>query len=596
MADDPDIGLSNRSILLAASLTAFGLGCAEIALLAVAHFALGRYTHVNPQNIWMTPLWYLGVGLLLCAAVLLLWRRHGPTRTVAALFVPTWMGTLGVGMLLTRVHVLATIVLAAGIALQYARAVAARPRLVARAARAMALTPLLLAVLTFAGLNGSRVLREWQHDAAQEGRRPNVLLVILDTVRAASLGLYGAERETTPVLTAFAQQGTVFDMAFATSSWTLPSHASMFTGLLPSALPTDWMTPLHDEPVTLAEVLTRHGYRTGGFAANTFYGSRESGLARGFVSYQAYPIWSPGHFVTASSIGRALVNNRRFRRAIRLQNIPGRRDAEDIIDSFLRWQGRDVGQPFFAFLNLYDAHAPYLPPAPWDTLFGPLLPGRDPSMQEGRQFTTRELQAEIDAYDGAIAFMDDRIGSMLEALRSRGVLDQTLVIVTSDHGEEFGEHGVFTHGNSLYTNVLRVPLLMVLPGTIPAGRRIGEWVSLRNLPATIVDIAGTGEPFPGSSLREFWDTTSPSLAARGDTLYASVTKARGRPAGYPVSRGDLHTAMSQPYRLILHSDGGRELYRVDIDPAEADNLSGQPGAGGADTALLSWLSRLLNDR
>src|SRR5690606_4189905 len=168
------------------------------------------------------------------------------------------------------------------------------------------------------------------------------------------------------------------------------------------------------------------------------------------LHYDADPVFSLIDFFAATTVGREIVNDREWRLRLGMLQKPGRKYADDVNREFLEWLGDGSDRPFFVFLNLFDAHHPYLPPPPFDTLFGPLLPGRDPGMVEGRTFTPRELQAEIDAYDGGIAYQDRQLALLLEELERRGELENTIVIVTSDHGEEFGEHGVFTHGNSLY--------------------------------------------------------------------------------------------------------------------------------------------------
>ncbi|MGH7507627.1 MAG: sulfatase family protein, partial [Longimicrobiales bacterium] len=335
---------------------------------------------------------------------------------------------------------------------------------------------------------------------------------------------------------------------------------------------------------TIAAVLRDNGYRTGGFVANRFYVGDESGLGRGFLHYDVDPVFSLIDFVGSSSLGRAIVNDRKWRLRLGMLQKPGRKYADDINREFLAWLGEPSEHPYFAFLNLFDAHHPYLPPAPYDSLFGPLLPGRDPSMVEGRALSPRELQAEIDAYDGGIAFQDHQLGLLLDALDARGALDNTIVIVTSDHGEEFGEHGVFTHGNSLYEPALHVPLLVWTPswrGAPLAAARIPDWVSTRDLAATILDLAGAdrGEELPGTSLARYW--REPDGRTAPDTLLAAVSHARGHPASYPVSKGDMSAVLAYPLKYIRGGDGREELYDLKSDPAELHDLRSRPEYGDA---------------
>jgi arylsulfatase A-like enzyme len=585
---DTSGAFSTRALLVIGAWAAVWLGVMESGLLMFARFRLGRYTHVNPQNIWMTPLFYAVVALGVTGIILAVWRKPSVVRSRAVLFIPTWFGTVGVLLLLTRLHQLAVLVLAAGISVTFVRFVVSRPHMTLKVVRTTSWAAAVYTIGAFLVLNGSRAVREQLTlSALPAGSGPNVLLIILDTVRAASLSLYDSPRNTTPGLVHEAQRGVLFQNAFSVAPWTLPAHASMFTGRWPNELSADWRSPLDDLPPTLAEVLRARGYRTGGFSANTFYTSRESGLARGFLHYEAYPVWSAGQVASASSISRTLLGRHDFRRFFAIDQEPGRRTAGAILTDFLAWQDQVDDRPFFGFINLFDAHAPYLPPAPFDTLFGPRLPGRDPSMKDGRALSPIELQSEIDAYDGAIAYLDDQIRQLLAELESRGVLQNTLVVITSDHGEEFGEHGVFTHGNSLYREGVHVPLLLLFPQRIPEGHRIEQWVSTRDLPATILDLMGISSPLPGRSLARFWTEE----ALRPDTLVAAVSHATGRPEMYPVSHGDLYSVMAQPYRYIINDNGCDELYDLSGDPNEQNNMVEDPVLAPVRSSLNDYISR-----
>ncbi len=192
------------------------------------------------------------------------------------------------------------------------------------------------------------------------------------------------------------------------------------------------------------------------------------------------------------------------------------RDAHGINQSFLDWLSwqRDSGRPFFAFLNYLDAHEPFLPPQDEGTHFG-LRPesSRDHAMlveywdRDKLKLSEQDIELARDSYDDCIAALDRRVGALLDELERREVLRDTLVIITSDHGEQFGEHGVFNHGFSLYSQEVHVPLL-IISSAAPAGRTVSEPVSLRDLPATVVDLIGLGggSPFPGRSLAESWRT------------------------------------------------------------------------------------------
>jgi arylsulfatase A-like enzyme len=234
---------------------------------------------------------------------------------------------------------------------------------------------------------------------------PNVLWVIWDTVRSDNLSLYDYRRPTTPNLDRLARRGVTFDYASSPAPWTLPSHASMFTGLPPNALEAGWRTPLEKGPTTVAEIARAYGYRTGGFIANRFYVSRESGLSRGFSEWADYPVFTIPEFLRSTALARAAIGSslnplRLFRRAIEQESEEGavavgtpptrprptrtstaqrlvnwfralqnesRKWAPKVNGEFLDWVTRDDARPYFAFLNYFDAHDPYRPPAPFDT-------------------------------------------------------------------------------------------------------------------------------------------------------------------------------------------------------------------------------------
>jgi arylsulfatase A-like enzyme len=217
--------------------------------------------------------------------------------------------------------------------------------------------------------------------AARDGA-PSVILVIWDTVRATSLSLHGHARPTTPNLETLARGGVVFERAFATSPWTLPSHATFFTGYLPHELSTHWNTPLDGAHSTLAEVFRANGYLTGGFAANLLYTDWEHGLDRGFIHFEDYGI-SPGQVFVSSALGRALVTGRQpweltlAARLLGYRGFVGRVTADDVDRNFLRWlDERDGERPVFAFLNYFDAHFPFQPP---DSVAARFPPRRPPS-------------------------------------------------------------------------------------------------------------------------------------------------------------------------------------------------------------------------
>jgi arylsulfatase A-like enzyme len=581
-----DLGKAGR--LLEAAL-AIGVltGCVELLVIAYKTFITHDGYWLSGQVIWMAPLAAAVLFALIAVPFLLLLltpvRRRVPLLALAAFVFVAVMDVL----LMFALHRIAALVLAAGIASQVVPRVLARPDRFLRYARVLLVVLVSTVALAGAAVNGWWRLQERRSLASlpAAGRAaPNILLLILDTVRAQSLGLYGYDRPTTPRLEQFARRGVVFERAFAPSPWTLPTHASILTGRWPHELSTGWQTPLDSTFPTLAEELATIGYATGGFVANIPYTNRRQGLARGFARYQDYPL-SVAQVVLSSSLGRVITNNGTFRRLIRYQDILNRKRARDVNRELLDWIGRVGNRPFFVFANYYDAHEPLLPQQGWRERFGPTkarqyahftvdawLPDRD-------KLPAEELALERNAYDASIAELDDGIGALLDELERRRLLDNTIVIITSDHGDQFGEHGLVDHGNSLYKQVVHVPLILSFPGHIPAHARVGEPVSLRDLPATILELVRHPRGLPGESFATTWHE-----------LPVAPNPARRVAAEVALPSGDtLHSVLDERYHLIRTADGTMELYDYVADPAETMDLA----ASAAHASVLRQLSERL---
>lgn len=441
--------------------------------------------------------------------------------------------------------------------------------------------------LTVAGASCGKLARP-EFDAARghQGDHPNILLLVLDTVRAANLSLYGYSRSTTPFLDQLAGRGYVFENAFATSPWTLPSHATMFTGRWSYEHEADWSVPLDGLYPTVAEGLSDRGYRTGGFIANNYYCSAEHGLARGFDHYDDFSL-SLDELLVSSQLGRTIANNSFVREIAGYHDIITRRSAETLNGRLLRWLDREKGRPFFAFVNYFEAHEPYLPPSPFDRLFGdPAIRTHksvDHELRRGLRWDRvsmppEQLQAEIDAYDGAIAYLDYSISQLFEALHLRGLLQDTWLVIVSDHGEQFGEHRLFGHGNSLYLPLLHVPLIIFPPEGIGSGRRVNNQVSLHELPATLLDIAAgsDGAFIPGKSIARYWEGEN---AAADTAVLSEVTGNFGHYDWYPIADGDLKSILANGYHYIVNENGSEELYDIHRDSMEQDNLVSNPHYG-----------------
>ncbi len=539
---------------------------------------------INYQALWMSPLAntivFAGIGVLLIILRLLIkWLPLEKT----AIFCYSYLAAITLLLALPGLHPLALGVLAAGLAVQTLRWRIPQTTIRSLILKSVGWLAALVSVFAMGALGVPRFLESQAvgNLPIPQPNAPNVLLIVLDTVRADSLSLYGYSKPNTPNLEQQAKDGVLFTRAIATSSWTLPSHASMFTGHLPNDLSVDWVRPLDATYPTLAEILRERGYRTAGFVGNLVYGRENMGLARGFIHYDDYPI-SVGQVVLSSALTRTISNNKTLRRVLGYHDMLNRKSAKQINTAFLDWLERQGANPYFAFLNYFDAHEPYLPPKSFAEQFGPKRVnlnfdylGAEVVRADKHEMSPAEIEAEIAAYDGAIAYLDDQLASLFDTLNARGDLNDTLVIVVSDHGEQFGEHGLFDHGNSLYWPVLHVPLLILFPGRVPAGTTIHDTVSLVDLPATILDLAGLENTslLPGQSLASHWRDPDSAQNKYPAPAIAQVSEAPGLAEHYPAARGDMLSSVLGSYHYILNGDSQEELYNLDRDSQELSNLT-----------------------
>lgn len=420
---------------------------------------------------------------------------------------------------------------------------------------------------------------------------PNVLLIVLDTERADHLSSYGYPRPTTPHLDSLAGEGVLFERAYAASSWTLPSHASLFTGRMKHEHERgkNGMRRLGPGFPTIAEVFRDHGYATAGFVANTFWASRQSGLNRGFVHYEDF------YGTLGDALQRAVLfrESRSWLRSFGTSaDIRGRKRASHVNREFLRWaRRRDERRPWFVFLNYMDVHAPYLPPAPFAGTISPIDPDMsltqlDMGQSKETRLSPARVASKTDRYDESLRYLDWQLGNLFAELRRRGELDNTVVIVTADHGEHLGEHGIVQHGASLYAQEIHVPLIIRFPRKVVAGR-VAEPVSTTNLAATILPLTGVPASFPGRSLL-LADTES---GPDPQPTVSEMSKAGGNdPPEWPASRGWLKSLVVGRWHVILRENGTTELFDVVLDPQETRDL-----AGTAEGKLVSAdLQRRLN--
>jgi choline-sulfatase len=346
--------------------------------------------------------------------------------------------------------------------------------------------------------------------------RPNVLLITIDTLRADRVGAYGDEKARTPVLDRLAGEGTRFANAFAAAPITLPSHASILTGAYPPrhGVRHNGIFHLDADVETLAERLRAAGYATGA-VVGSYVLDRRFGLDRGFSSYD-------------DEMGSERADSAGFLE----------RSAEQVTSRATEWLARS-GSPFFLWVHYYDPHHDYRPPAPFDEDFGD------------------------DLYAGEVAYVDASLGQLVDALRAGGRLDDTIVAVTSDHGESLGEHGEETHSLTLYDATLAVPLIFRGPG-VPVGRAVESVVRGVDVAPTILALLGMA-PFAdadGLDLAPTWQT-HPSGPPR--TAYAETLATRFDFGWSPLfairSSSHLYVRAPRP-----------ELYDLRSDPSQRSNL------------------------
>lgn len=404
--------------------------------------------------------------------------------------------------------------------------------------------------------------------APQEAAPPtNVILITLDTVRADHLGCYGYTRPTSPRIDAFAAGATLYTRMFSAAPWTVPAHASLFTGKyafehgarnFPVDKPVNNVNPLDERHLTLAEALKAEGYATGAFVANHAYLDRRWGMDQGFDYYYVERCY-------ADALNR------------------------NVID----WLDKTADKPFFLFINYIDAHWPYntAPQTGFadrrlseqeskrllSTLRDGILPGLAPPPEA-------EVREFMNQYDLAIANLDQNVGALLEHVRGAGLLDRTTIVITADHGEYFGEHLLIGHSKDIYQEVLWTPLIIRRPGQ-RAGERSDALVSSTDIAGMIV--SGLS-PAIGQRLSAAFRDRPGNHEVIAESYYTLIKDLFHPRWGQRFNR--VRTAIFDwPYKYIDSSDGQNELYQLLDDPREKANLI----ASRADVA--TKLKKRLND-
>ena len=393
--------------------------------------------------------------------------------------------------------------------------------------------------------------------------RANVLLIVIDTLRADHLGCYGYERATSPNIDGFSKTGVLFQNAYCQMPTTGPSHASIFTSRYPKShgvLKNGWV--LHDTYSTLAEILKKNGYVTGA-VVSSFVLSAKFGYSRGFDSYDEEFPRGQGSLGGGNWEGHSM---------------PGAFDqrADVATQKAVRWIRQHKKETFFLWVHYFDPHDPYEPPEPY--------------LEEFVEENMSPSEKLIASYDGEIRFVDDELGKLLDTMRKEGLDSNTLTIIMSDHGEGLGQHGWMKHGFFLYDEQAKIPLTMSFPGVIPKGVNLNSVVQTIDILPTTLDLLGLRhhENFSGRSLVDMIRKPEDSY---GHTAYLERRRYIDGKRGDFRVEGDKFAVRRDDMKYIwAPQEETEELYDLTKDRGELSNIIDQHPEIAAEMRklILEW--------
>ena len=556
-----------------------------------------------PENIWVSALFNILLFMFLGLFFVVL-GKIVPFLTlnfvVASIFILVlvfdWLNILLNG----RISILAITVLALGVAAQYYWSFQKNRNTTGKIIRKSQGILISLVALAFIGIQGAQFTRELIAISSlptADQNMPNIVVIVVDTLRADHLSSYGYEKPTSKNIDTLAQEGVLFENAYATAPYTLPSHASMLTGLYTFSHQA-YDTPLDNKYPTLGESLQSLGYRTAAFSANVSTFNRSNGLGRGFIHFEDH-FQSIGDTVKNTVYGR-LFEYYFLHKILDYEDELGRLNAADINNATLNWIQKQEEEPFFIFINYYDVHSPYIPPDQFyevrgitDNNLGGLISSYWGTENLYVELSKEQLQSEIEAYDDCITYVDDNIGQLLADLKKQNLLDNTIFVITSDHGESFDEHGLRGHANALYRELIHVPLVIWWPGHIPVNTRISKPVSLVELPTTILNLIGKDfqEEIDYPALSGLWEAD----ASQVDIPFPLVElgKIDWAPVQNPSAYGAMKSVINSDWQYITHDTFGEELYNLKDDPQETNNVAGNSQESGTLEYFRSYFEKSL---